>query len=208
MLITLRNISFLLFSVTTFSAVCVQAADIPMRGPIPFDTFDKDGNKMISPQEFVEAHNERKKMREDANMPSRRAPRSFTYFDTDGDNQISPDELSFARGGCGGMRQAQDRPPAGPYGQRPMGMGRGMGQRRTPPKFEDFDLNGDGALMREEFYEARGKRMRERAEQGYSMRNAAYAPPFERVDVDRDGKITPQEFSEYQATHQARRRSQ
>jgi Ca2+-binding EF-hand superfamily protein len=204
MLITFKDISFLLLSVTTFSAVCVQAAEIPMRGPIPFEAFDKDGNKMISPQEFVEVHNERKKMLSDANMPPPRKQRDFTYFDANSDNQISPDELQGVRGDC--MGKWQNMPPAGPYGQRPRGMGRGMDQRRTPPKFADFDLNGDGALLKEEFYEARGQRMRERAEQGYSMRNAANAPPFERVDVNRDGKITPQEFSDYQAAHTRMRR--
>ena len=59
MLMTFKNISFLLVSVATFSTVNVLAADIPMRGPIPFEAFDKDGNKMISPQEFVETQNQR-----------------------------------------------------------------------------------------------------------------------------------------------------
>ena len=126
---------------------------------------------------------------------------------------ISPDEMKDARGGCQGMRQNM-RPPTGPYGQQRTGMGRGMdqrrgmNQRRTPPAFADFDLNGDGALLREEFYEARGQLMRKRAEQGYQMRNAAHAPPFERVDVDRDGKVTQQEFSDYQAAHRRMRREQ
>ena len=44
MLITFKNISFLLFSVVTFSSMGVQAADIPMRGPISFEAFDKDGD--------------------------------------------------------------------------------------------------------------------------------------------------------------------
>ena len=84
----------------------------------------------------------------------------------------------------------------------------GMGAQINMPTYADFDLNGDGALLREEFYEARGQLMRKRAEQGYPMRNAANAPPFERVDVNRDGKITQQEFSDYQAVHRQMRREQ
>jgi Ca2+-binding EF-hand superfamily protein len=205
MLISLRNASFLLLSITTSSAVCVQATEIPMPGPIPFEAFDKDGNKMISPQEFVEVHNQRKKMWSNANVPYGRMQRSFISFDTNGDNLISPYELNARRGGR--MRQWEDMPPPwGPYDQPPMGTWRGMGQGRQMPKFTDFDLNGDGALTREEFYEARNKRWRQRAEQGYRMRNTPNAPPFERLDTDRDGKVTAEEFEAHLAMYRQMRR--
>jgi len=50
--------------------------------------------------------------------------------------------------------------------------------------------------------------MRQRAAQGYRMRNAANAPTFESIDTDADGKITPEEFSAHQAMmrQQMRRR--
>ena len=202
--IIFKNISFLLLLMVAFSAMCVQAAEIPMRGPIPFEAFDKDGNKMISPQEFVETHNLRKKMLSDANMRPRRMQRSFTDFDTNGDNKISPDELNAGKGDCMGYQR--NMPPPGPYGQRPMGMGRDMNQQRQMPSFTDFDLNKDGVLTKDEFYQAREQRMRQRTEQGHMMRNVVNAPPFEILDTNRDGKVTQQEFSAHQAMRQQMRR--
>lgn len=231
MFVTQRNISVLLFSIIAFSAAGAQAADIPLRGPVPFESFDTDGNKMISPQEFVETHNQRKKMRADANMPMGRMPanQAFTDFDTNGDNLISADELDAGRTAMrqqgGGPRQGM--PPGmgrgmgpgmgpGPGMGRGPGMGPGRGMGRGPgmyrgtqmPAFPDFDQNGDGGLSSEEFNEARDQRMRQRAQQGYPMRNAANAPAFETIDTDGDGKITPEEFSAHQAAmrQQMRRR--
>jgi Ca2+-binding EF-hand superfamily protein len=240
-----RNISILLFSIVTLSTAGAYAADIPLRGPIPFDSFDADGNKMISPQEFVETHNQRKKMRTDANMPMGRMfdDQAFTYFDTNGDNLISPEELEAGRKAMqqrGGMRQGM--PQNGPQqgmrpgmgrgmgpgmgqgmgpgmgrGMRPgmgqgmgPGMGRGMGpgmnQGRQMPTFAEFDLNGDGSLTSEEFYEARAQRMQQRTEQGYMMRNAPNAPDFESIDTNADGKVTPEEFAAHQAARMQMRR--
>jgi len=134
MFVSARNVSILLLSIPVFFALNAQAADIPLRGPIPFEAFDKDNNKMISPQEFVETHNLRKKMREDANMFSGRNSRSFTFYDADGDNQISPDELNMNRGAM--------RPPRPGMPMR-QGMGPGMRQsiqpQRQMPKFAEFD---------------------------------------------------------------------
>jgi Ca2+-binding EF-hand superfamily protein len=213
MLFTPRKIFIMLASTIVFSAASVQAADIPLRGPVPFDSFDKNGDKMISPQEFVETHNQRKKMRADANMPMGRMPgnQAFTDFDTNGDNLISAEELEAGRNAmrqqAGPMRQGprQNGPSGMRRGMAP-GMGRGMGRGMQMPTFEDFDLNGDGELLSDEFYEARAQRMRQRAEQGYMMRNAANAPSFEMIDTNADGKISPDELSAFQAMRQQMRR--
>lgn len=180
---------------TTFTA---QAADIPLSGPMPFEAMDKNGDNMISPQEYVEAHNMRQKMRTDAKMPaSRMMEPGFNYFDVDGDNLLNRKELEEGRtawqdnrGGGQGM---------GPGG----GMGKGMG--RNMPSFAEFDLNGDGDLTKEEFYDARAKRMYDRAEQGYPLRNAATAPSFEEIDTNSDGKIDPDEFKAHQIQHRQMR---
>jgi Ca2+-binding EF-hand superfamily protein len=76
-----------------------------------------------------------------------------------------------------------------------------MGMGRNMPGFSDFDLNGDGALLKDEFYEARAKRMQQRAEQGYPLRNAYRAPSFETVDSNGDGKISREEFQTHQIEH-------
>lgn len=115
--------------------------------------------------------------------------------------------LALAYGGLSGSLLAADPPPAGPgMGPGPgpgmgMGPGRGMGMGRNMPTFGEFDLNGDGTLTESEFYEARTKRMTERAAQGFPMRNAARAPDFGTFDTNADGKVTPEEFAAGQAAH-------
>lgn len=70
------------------------------------------------------------------------------------------------------------------------------------PTFAEVDLDGDGAIVAEEFYEFRGTRMAERAKAGGKMKNAANAPTFESIDLDADGEVSSEEF----ATHQAEMR--
>ena len=107
--------------------------------------------------------------------------------------------LALACGGLSGSLLAADPPPAGPgMGPSP---GPGMGMGRNMPTFGEFDLNGDGTLTESEFYEARTKRMSERAAQGFPMRNAARAPDFGTFDTNADGKVTPEEFAAGQAAH-------
>ena len=69
------------------------------------------------------------------------------------------------------------------------------------PAFAQFDLNGDGALTEQEFYEARGQRIQQRAGQGYPMRNLANAPAFQAIDLDGNGQVTADEFAAAQAQH-------
>ena len=84
-------------------------------------------------------------------------------------------------------------------------MRRGQNKGRNMPTFTDFDLNADGTLKKEEFYDARAKRMYDRAEKGYPLRNAAKAPAFEGIDTDKNGEISPTEFSAHQAEHKKMR---
>jgi Ca2+-binding EF-hand superfamily protein len=179
----------------------LQAAEPALTGPIPFESFDSNNDNMISPQEYVETHNLRKKLREKAGMPMKRNPTpGFTDFDSNGDNLISREELEAGRQAMGRGGQGMGRGMGMGQGMGPgMGMGKGMG--RNMPSFSDFDLNGDGVLLKEEFYDARAKRMYDRAEQGYPLRNAANAPDFETVDSNGDGKISEQEFREHQRQH-------
>jgi Ca2+-binding EF-hand superfamily protein len=174
----------------------VFGGELSATGPIPFENFDSNGDNMINPQEYVETHNQRKKLREQAGMPNKRkATPSFTDFDQDGNNLISRQELESGR-------QAMGR------GGQGMASGKGMGRGHQMPKFSEFDLNGDGVLLKEEFYDARAKHWYERAEQGYKLRNAAKAPPFETVDSNGDGKVNKDEFEEHQAQHRKTMRGQ
>ena len=76
----------------TLVPVVTQAEEIPVRGPMPFAAYDKDGNGLISEDEFYLARSERmskwaaegRPMRGAANAPA------FSDFDIDRDFQLSP----------------------------------------------------------------------------------------------------------------------
>jgi hypothetical protein len=71
--------------------------------------------------------------------------------------------------------------------------------RTKAASFSDFDQNGDGKILKDEFEKVRGERMSERAKEGYHMRNVQNAPPFEDMDANGDGEITAAEFQEFQS---------
>lgn len=75
----------------------------------------------------------------------------------------------------------------------------GKGKHHKMPSFADIDLNGDGAIVASEFYEARAARMAERAKAGGKMKNAANAPTFESIDLDDNGEVSAEEFAAHQA---------
>ncbi len=83
---------------------------------------------------------------------------------------------------------------------------RGREKGHNMPVFSDVDLNADGNIVADEFYQARSKRMAERAAKGRKMRNAANAPSFEDIDLDGDGKVSAKEFSAHQTEEMAKHR--
>ena len=75
---------------------------------------------------------------------------------------------------------------------------------RNMPAFSEYDLDGDGKILEKEFNEARSKRISERVQQGYQMRNLDNAPSFADIDANGDGGISAEEFT----AHQSQRRQQ
>jgi len=75
-------------------------------------------------------------------------------------------------------------------------------QGNTPMGFEAYDTNKDGMIVEDEFYEAKAKRMQERADAGKPMRNAGNSPDFAFFDANKDGKITPDELQKGQSLQQ------
>lgn len=191
----------LIACVGVFLPVPAPAEEMPARGPIPFAAFDEDGNGLISEQEFNARRAQRMAAREAEGRPMRGAASapSFSEFDTNADGQLTQDELAAGQK----ARMEQRRGMGMGTGPGP-GAGQGMGMGRNMPAFSDYDLDGDGKILEKEFSEARTRRINERTQQGYRMRNIGNAPSFADIDTNGDGEIGSGEF----AAHQTQRRQQ
>jgi Ca2+-binding EF-hand superfamily protein len=170
---------------------------------MPFAVFDADADGRITQQEFMQAHEKRQALREIQGRRTRAlpAPQMFYDFDSDGNGVLSPAELlagqQFRQQGRLGMK----------HPGLPSGEGRGLGRGRNMPSFSDFDLDQNGLLTEEEFIEGRGRRISERAKQGYMMRGLEHARPFAEIDADQDGLVSPEEFSQAQTLHRLQRQN-
>jgi Ca2+-binding EF-hand superfamily protein len=206
-----RNIFLALAAAAAFGAPPTLAQQAPpARDPMTFAAFDLDANGIVTESEFTAARAQRQAARaaDGAPMQGAASAPAFSEFDQNGDGQLTAEEFTAVQ-----QARMQGRPrgplPA-PAGESPgagatMGPGRGPGMGRDMPSFADFDADGDGALTEQEFHDARARRIQERAEQGYPMRNLANAQTFEQIDADGDGRITDEEFSAAQAQHQSQR---
>ena len=77
----------------------------------------------------------------------------------------------------------------------------GMGKGNNMPSFADFDLDGDGKIVSDEFYKARAERIAKHAQEGRKMKGLENAPTFEDIDTNSDGSISAEEFAAHQAEH-------
>lgn len=78
------------------SLAYAQPAAVPAWGPIPFEAFDRDGNGLVSQQEYDAVRYERRAARVAEGRRLRRAASAPGYSDIDlnHDNAISRDELA------------------------------------------------------------------------------------------------------------------
>jgi Ca2+-binding EF-hand superfamily protein len=157
--------------------------------PIPFASYDTNGDNKVSADEYYAARNARiaERAKEGRMMRNLGNAPSFEQFDSDGDGYLS--ELEVVRGQLTHMQQRrpQGRMGGGP-GATPRG---GAGAVAT---FSDFDVNGDGVVTRDEFSQVRSERQAAKASQGYPMRNTASSPSFDSFDGNGDGQLTSDEF--------------
>lgn len=158
------------------------------RGPLPFSTYDQNGDGTVSPEEFKAVRDQGRA----AGRPMRNAP-TFAQIDSNHDGKLTADEFA-----------ARQRAPMGRGPGAGMGAGKGAGMAAGPgamPAFADFDLNKDGKISEDEFNEARTARITKRATEGYQMRGLANAPAFADMDTNHDGSLSPEEFSAAQTQH-------
>ena len=75
-------------------SLATTGAEIPTRGPVPFATFDSDGDGYIDEQEFQRVHDARIQQRAAEGRPMRnmRQAPEFADIDADGDGRVSPQE--------------------------------------------------------------------------------------------------------------------
>ena len=155
-----------------------------------------DGSNLISEEEFNAVRDKRQaaRVKEGRSMRGAASTPAFSKFDTDGGGQLSRDELA-----AGQTAQTGNR--------RGMGQGRGMnkGMGRNMPVYSDYDLNGDGKIIEQEFNEARAKRITERLKQNYQMRNLVNAPSFADIDTNGNGEVGTEKFAAHQLQHRQNR---
>ncbi len=89
-----------------------------------------------------------------------------------------------------------------------IGMQQGRGMGHNLPTFTEYDLDKSGFLDEDEFIEARGMRVSERAKQGRMMRGLSSMMQFSDIDLNVDGKVTPDEFSQGLALHNKKKMQQ
>ncbi|MEA3352872.1 MAG: EF-hand domain-containing protein [Campylobacterota bacterium] len=70
-------------------------------------------------------------------------------------------------------------------------------------KFIKADINNDGILTSQEFYNDQARKMEQKTDEGKALKGVATAPRFHMVDQNRDGKVT---FKEYDMFHTIRQK--
>lgn len=141
----------LLVGALSLSGGLVIAGNLPARGPIPFATWDADGNGAIDEQEFSTVRAQRQAMVETdgrLGMNMAAAP-TFAQMDSNGDGSISAEELTAVQ-----TRQQDGKDRAWGNHGRGCGMKNHMGQRyqamddETRAKYDTF-LTATSELRKE-----------------------------------------------------------
>ena len=146
----LISCSFILALTLGLGAANADDDGIPDRGPIPFSAYDKDGDGVITEEEFDAIRAQRMQQGggqgqcrgkgqgkgQGKGMGKGRDVPSFEDFDADGDEFISEQEFNDAR--------AKRMTERAKQGKQMKGM-------TNAPSFADIDTDGDGKISRAEF---------------------------------------------------------
>jgi Ca2+-binding EF-hand superfamily protein len=175
------------------ASTAASAEGMPPRGPMPYADLDRDGNGLVTEEEFLAMRRARMETRM-AEIRARcdaSSERLFSMLDTNDDGQLSREELAAGQQ----ARMERRRWRGKDYGP---GMGSGTGMMRNRPVFTVFDIDADGVITEEEFYSVRNNRIKERMDRGYRMRNLPNAPTFADLDADGNGEISAEEYAAHQ----------
>ena len=93
----MKNLKTLLLSAALACSSLVVAQDLSDRGPVPFSTYDTDGNGIINKGEFNSLKEKRMNQKENQGRLLKNAYMSpaFEDVDRDKDGEISKDELKI-----------------------------------------------------------------------------------------------------------------
>ena len=69
-------------------------------------------------------------------------------------------------------------------------------------KFNMADLNKDGVLTSDEFYNDQARKMEKKMKEGKALKGASTAPRFDQVDTNKDFKVTFKEFDKFHIVRQ------
>jgi Ca2+-binding EF-hand superfamily protein len=166
-----------------FTAGAAQAAGNmgSARGPISFSDFDKNGDGMISREEFSATQRNRAETQTET--------RTQTH-EMNGRPGTPPVQAPAAGMGVQNQEQMQEQ-------MRTQ-------QRMRPtniPAFAEFDQDSDGSVTQKEFYSTRNIRIRARVLEGKQMRNMSNAPSFSSIDSNGDKLLSEEEFNAHQDQH-------
>ncbi|MEE9493905.1 MAG: EF-hand domain-containing protein [Gammaproteobacteria bacterium] len=127
---TVQITSAILLAMTAASAFATDPA-VSAQGPVPFESFDADGNGYVTQEEFNTLRSERIRSRAEENRQFRNmgdAP-AFSDLDADGDGKLNREEIqAHQRERQGERSEYREQKRMNNSG---MGMGRGgMGGRK------------------------------------------------------------------------------
>jgi len=69
-------------------------------------------------------------------------------------------------------------------------------------KFVKADINNDGVLSSQEFYDDQAVKMEQKIKDGKALKGVSTAPHFVDVDKNKDGKVTFKEYDEFHTIRQ------
>lgn len=180
----------------SFNVNAEGAPEAPAMGPIPFASYDKDGNGAISEEEFNITRTERIQSKINNGMGQgmgmSNAPQ-FSDFDSNDDGKISVDEL---RNGQNEQRsQRMNKSSNNQQNNKSI-----LNRSRMMPTFEDIDTDNNGLISRTEMSIFKKQRIESRVEGGYQMKNMSQAYSFDTIDTNQNDAIDPQEFRQHQSS--------